>query len=258
MRSDLDNRYGSHVSKKSTKSLRSKSNLKPSFNVSPSNTGRCMCPQNSRYSIVSSNRQLTQVACVENGPDIYRSVLGPTPDETVLAGLQTVIDLCTVAYPQRDPSRKSLIPSPSKSGRNSIASSRKSRRSSTFASPQPSTEGSYKSPRSTGGSVASPDDSMDDNLSSQYPEASLLSSERQLTDQDVNYSLDNDYSNIVDDLDEERSRSLDVTVGDDNQEIIDDIQSYLKSQEAVENYSITKSRSVRFNRDTNLRNYLLF
>lgn len=32
--------------------------------------------------------------CVNDGPDIYRSVLGPTTDETILAGLQTIMDMC--------------------------------------------------------------------------------------------------------------------------------------------------------------------
>ncbi|KAF2902465.1 hypothetical protein ILUMI_03718 [Ignelater luminosus] len=33
----------------------------------------------------------------DRNPDIYRHVLGPTPDETILAGLQTVIEMCSVA-----------------------------------------------------------------------------------------------------------------------------------------------------------------
>lgn len=44
--------------------------------------------------------------CVNDGPDIYRSVLGPTPDESVLNALQTVMDMCRAPF-KSDPQQSS-------------------------------------------------------------------------------------------------------------------------------------------------------
>lgn len=48
------------------------------------------------FLVVYFNFYLKKYISVEESPDVYRSLLGPTPDETILAGLQTVIDMCGI------------------------------------------------------------------------------------------------------------------------------------------------------------------
>lgn len=58
---------------------------------------------NRRKSILSNKGNICDCTnlTLDNGRntknrDVYRSILGPTPDESILAGLQTVIDMCGI------------------------------------------------------------------------------------------------------------------------------------------------------------------
>lgn len=42
----------------------------------------------------STNRQVAEIKTTEVS-DVYRAVLGPTTDETILAALQTIMEMCT-------------------------------------------------------------------------------------------------------------------------------------------------------------------
>lgn len=61
-------------------------------NVKCSGPVKCRCTDNQLI-------RLTDVA------DVYRTVLGPTTDETILAGLQTVMDMCLSPSRQADQSQ---------------------------------------------------------------------------------------------------------------------------------------------------------
>lgn len=242
--SKLDRRdTGSIASRRSTRSQRS-SNLKPTQSTTSSRK-KCTCVRDSsshRSSVAlssvsalssdsASNRQLQQIRCAEVGPDIYRNVLGPTPDETVLAGLQTVIDLCTIAYPRLGSGN---LLSPQKSPRGSNGSSNQSRRRSTFASPERSLR-SFSG--STSGSLVSPRES-DEDLKEYNADINqnLVPAERETT------AYDDGDSNTFGYYEEHSTISAEQQGA--SQEIIRDIQSYLNSQDALDDLSLNKSKSV--------------
>lgn len=227
---------GSITSRRSNRiqSLRSKSNLKASQSTTSSKRA-CKCLRDSSSSYRSSyalgpDGRIQEISCAEVGPDIYRNVLGPTPDETVLAGLQTVIDLCTIAYPRLNSSF------PSRSNRDSLSSGRSSGRRSTFASPERSV-GSFKG---SGGSasLSSPHESEED---LNYPDIteSLVSAEKA---KEIVGPYKDDYENVFDTYSEKNDLSSEQP--GTSQEIIRDIQSYPKSQEAADDLAPRKNKSV--------------
>lgn len=70
------------------------SNHSKSITRSLSKTYGCKKGQCRTRSIIWNQEIQNPDRCVNDGPDIYRSVLGPTTDETILAGLQTIMDMC--------------------------------------------------------------------------------------------------------------------------------------------------------------------
>lgn len=69
--------------------------LQPIFHQSTN-----MSSRSRRVSILSNTsekKKYCSCSDTESGNhDVYRSLLGPTPDESILAGLQTVIDMCGI------------------------------------------------------------------------------------------------------------------------------------------------------------------
>lgn len=56
---------------------------------------KCPAPLKCKSSRLQSNHlPSSQLARLTEVADVYRTVLGPTTDETILAGLQTVMDMC--------------------------------------------------------------------------------------------------------------------------------------------------------------------
>lgn len=201
----------SYVSRRSSKSLRSKNNVRSSHSTTSSKK-KCVCLKNSssrRPVSVGRHLQLQQIRCAEVGPDIYRNVLGPTPDETVLAGLQTVIDLCTVAYPCMS---SGSLPTTPRSARTSHGSSLiTSGGRSAFETPSV---------------LMSPHES-EENLGD-YPAERIQEFDDYPNDTFENFSQQNDINSRL----------------GNSKEIVENIQSYLKPKDAIDNISTNKSKSV--------------
>lgn len=60
-----------------------------------------------------------QLAKFTHVSDVYRTVLGPTSDETILAGLQTVMDMCLTSRQLPDDSQSEYSTDTNYSGRSS-------------------------------------------------------------------------------------------------------------------------------------------